>query len=67
MFDRMFTSGLENQEIEICFTPENTGIAISWFVELLFVLFYVGFVIYQRTCQGEHNFEYSISQNIKCN
>ena len=66
MFDRIFTSGLGNQEIEMSFTSENTGIAISWFVELLFVLFCIGFVIYQITCQGAPNFFNSISQNIEC-
>ena len=53
MFNRIFTSGLGNQEIEMSFTSENTGIAISWFVELLFVLFYVGFVT-------------AFPQNIEC-
>ena len=32
------------------FTSEKTGIAISWFVELVFVLFFVGVVMYKITC-----------------
>ena len=45
MFDRMLTTRLGNQmfraETLMFFTSESTGIAISWFVELLFVVFFI--------------------------